>query len=279
MPVSEPAATTDAFLGGCFEVFQPVDGHRAGLDALLIAACVPRDLEGTLADFGAGAGVAGFAALCGCRAKQVDLIENAVPLASLTRRSVDLPANRHLKGRVRILEADILAPARERREAGLADQSYDFAITNPPYNDSSFRKPSSGGKAAAHMMSEDLLDRWMRAITAALKPGGRFVAILRPRSLTSLLAATGSRFGGLVLKPVQSRVDTPASRLLVGGVKGSRAPLAIVAPLIVHDQAGTLSSHVQAISCGAGFIDLFGERDYRPVETAPASEHLTASVD
>lgn len=278
-PLTEPACTLDAFLDGGFEVLQPVEGHRAGLDALLVAACVPRDQNGILADFGAGVGVAGLAAICSNDALKVDLIENAPGLVLLARKSIARPRNARIADRVRILNADILASARKRREAGILDERYDFVITNPPFNDRSFRKSPEGGKAAAHMMDGDLLEAWMRAMAASLKPGGRFTIILRPRSLAELLAATGSRFGGLVLKPVHSKSAASASRLLVGGIKGSRAALTIAQPLVVHTSGGSLSSEIQAISKGDGFIDLFEKPDSRQLETAAAREHLSASVE
>ena len=55
--------TRDMFHDAAFEILQPVNGHRAGLDALLLAAALPENAEGTVADLGAGAGTAGLAAL------------------------------------------------------------------------------------------------------------------------------------------------------------------------------------------------------------------------
>ncbi|TJW38699.1 MAG: methyltransferase, partial [Mesorhizobium sp.] len=41
-------------------------GHRAGMDAMMLAAAVPSSFAGRLADFGAGAGAAGLAVLSRC---------------------------------------------------------------------------------------------------------------------------------------------------------------------------------------------------------------------
>ena len=49
----------DAFHRGGFSLIQPLGrGHRSGVDAMIVAACVPVDLSGTVADFGSGSGAA-----------------------------------------------------------------------------------------------------------------------------------------------------------------------------------------------------------------------------
>ncbi|MER2607122.1 MAG: SAM-dependent methyltransferase, partial [Siculibacillus sp.] len=54
--------TLDRFLDGRLLLEQPVKGHhRAGLDAMLLAACVPETAEGVVVDLGAGIGTAGLA--------------------------------------------------------------------------------------------------------------------------------------------------------------------------------------------------------------------------
>ncbi|MFC6490557.1 methyltransferase, partial [Nitratireductor sp. GCM10026969] len=48
--------TIDAFHRGRFHLVQPAGkGHRAGLDAMLLAGAVPGNFSGRLADLGAGA--------------------------------------------------------------------------------------------------------------------------------------------------------------------------------------------------------------------------------
>ncbi|KJS21015.1 MAG: hypothetical protein VR78_00650, partial [Hoeflea sp. BRH_c9] len=54
-----PGYSVDAFHNGGFHLLQPLgSGHRAGMDAMLLAATVPEGARGTLADLGAGAGAA-----------------------------------------------------------------------------------------------------------------------------------------------------------------------------------------------------------------------------
>ena len=53
--------TLDDFLGGKVVVEQPAKGrHRAGLDAVYLAAAVSSRIRGHVVDLGAGVGTAGF---------------------------------------------------------------------------------------------------------------------------------------------------------------------------------------------------------------------------
>ena len=53
--------TEDAFLGGQLRLRQLKSGHRAGHDAMLLAAATPARPGDRVADFGAGVGAAGLA--------------------------------------------------------------------------------------------------------------------------------------------------------------------------------------------------------------------------
>ncbi len=80
--------TRDGFLGRRLVIAQPARGaHRAGLDALLLAASLPDDTGGTILDLGAGVGVAGLAAAVRLSTATVTLAEidpTAAALAGTT---------------------------------------------------------------------------------------------------------------------------------------------------------------------------------------------------
>lgn len=261
MPAStmnELETTTDAFLKGAIEVVQPVRGHRSGLDALLLAASVPGGAEGRLADFGAGTGVVGMAVACRCRNLTADLIERDASLTNLARRSLVLPVNGCFAARVTPVEADIATSAAVRREAGLEDESYNWVVANPPFNDLTHRASPDEGKAAAHMMDGDMLDRWLRSMAATAAPRGELRLILRPGNLAVLLSAAAGRFGNVRIKPVYGQPGEPAYRILVGGLKGSRAPLQILEPFQVHEVGGGFTPHAEAVFSGEAVIEMAG---------------------
>lgn len=68
-------STLDAFHRGAFHLIQPRRGHRAGMDAMMLAASLPGSFAGRLADLGSGAGAAGLAVATRCPDATVALVE------------------------------------------------------------------------------------------------------------------------------------------------------------------------------------------------------------
>jgi tRNA1(Val) A37 N6-methylase TrmN6 len=107
---------------------------------------------------------------------------------------------------------------------------------NPPFNDPGDRKTPDALKAAAHAMTEDLFESWLRTANAIMRPGGQLSLIARPESIAEIVAACGRRFGGIEISAIHPRAGENAVRILVTGIKGSRARLSLRAPLIMHEQ-------------------------------------------
>jgi len=59
----------------------------------------------------------------------------------------------------------------------------------------------------------------------------------------------------LLARPACARRGASAHRLIVSGVKGSKAPLRITAPLILHGADGRLTAEADAIHRGDASID------------------------
>ncbi|MGB3832242.1 MAG: methyltransferase, partial [Mesorhizobium sp.] len=78
-----PPHTVDAFHRGRFWLVQPERaGHRAGMDAMMLAAAVPSAFAGQIADFGAGAGAAALSVLSRCPKARAVLVERAEEMAA-----------------------------------------------------------------------------------------------------------------------------------------------------------------------------------------------------
>jgi tRNA1(Val) A37 N6-methylase TrmN6 len=251
----EAELTSDLWLGGRLTLVQPRRGHRVGSDAALLAAAT--DLaEGRLVDAGAGVGAVGLAVLSRSGRSAADLIEIDPALASLAAENA---GRNGLRSRTRVIQADILeAPA--RRAAGLEEEAADLVVTNPPFFEPGAARISPDqGKARAHVFAGPAVSAplvaWIRACLALLKPGGRFALIHRPDALAAILSATEARIGALALLPVHPRVDASAHRLLVSGVKGSKAPLRIAPAFVLHGADGRLTPEAAAVHRGEALID------------------------
>ena len=129
--------TEDAFLGGQLLLRQPKSGHRAGHDAILLAAATPAKSGDRVADFGAGVGAAGLALATRVAGIQLVLVEIAADLAELARGNA----------RTNAIAADIVAldltdSAENFASVGLAPDSLDVVLMNPPFNDAARHRAS-----------------------------------------------------------------------------------------------------------------------------------------
>ncbi len=254
-PDNPVKSSVDAFYYGGFHVMQPLEtGHRSGQDALFLAACLPSDASGKLADLGAGAGVAGLAAATLNPIMEVTLVELNPVMAGLARRSAGLEENRHLQGRIGVVEADVTLKGRERVAAGLVDNSFDHVLMNPPYNHSGQRKSPDLMKQQAHAISGEGIAAWLRTASAILKPGGNLVMIYRSETLPEVLSAASGRFGDIRLLPLHSRGGQAAKRVIILARAGSRGPMRILPGITVHDENGQFTEKVKAVFAGKGLL-------------------------
>ncbi|BBE70930.1 tRNA1(Val) (adenine(37)-N6)-methyltransferase [Oharaeibacter diazotrophicus] len=246
------AITRDGFLGGRLVVAQARRGaHRAGLDAVLLAAALPDGTRGHVLDLGAGVGVAGMAAACRLAEVTVDLVEIDPDTAVLARDNVAANAG-VLGGRVAVIEADVLAPAAVRAAAGLVPNGADHVVLNPPFHPADRARPSpAADRARAHSLPADDLERWMRAAVRLARPGGTVTIVFRADELPRLFAAIGPRLGSLSVLPVHARAGEAAIRVLVRGRPQGRAPLRLLPGFVLHEGDGGWRPEADAVLRGA----------------------------
>lgn len=237
MPASETVSeTVDAFHRGRFHLVQPKGrGHRAGMDAMLLAALVDAAGPVKVADLGAGAGAAGLAVAARLDTARVTLVERSPEMLAFAAKSLKLAENIGISERVALVEADVTLTGRARVAAGLPDDAFDHVIMNPPFNDAGDRRTPDALKAEAHAMTDGLFESWIRTAGAIMIPGGQLSLIARPQSIAEIIDACGRRFGGLEVTPVYPRAGENAVRILVTAIKGSKARLNLRASLLMHD--------------------------------------------
>src|SRR5437868_6391115 len=146
--------TEDAFLGGQLRLRQPKSGHRAGHDAMLLAASTPARSGDRVVDFGAGVGAAGLALARRVAGIELVLVEIDPGLAALAR---DNAAANALAADVVVL--DVTSNASAFAAAGLTPDSADVVLMNPPFNDSERHRASPDkGREIAHMATAGTLE-------------------------------------------------------------------------------------------------------------------------
>lgn len=243
----------DALFGGLLRLSQLPRGHRAGTDGVLLAASTSPDAI-RIADFGASTGLVGLRAAQINTEARVTLFEQDAEAAALGRANI---AANGLGARVDVAEGDALASGALKawREV------FDCVLTNPPFHEAGrSRMPVS--KSAAYVMKPQGevsgLEVWIKRATSILAPRGKLALIHRAEEAGAILTALKGRFGGVRLIFVHPRLDQPAIRVLAGAIKGSRAPLTVLPPLVLHEGDGRFTPITESLNRGMGRMPLFG---------------------
>jgi tRNA1(Val) A37 N6-methylase TrmN6 len=244
--------TEDAFLGGRLRLRQPKSGHRAGHDAMLLAAATSARVGDRVVDFGAGVGAAGLAVatrIAGIRIVLIEIDKALVELARGNAVSNRIEAN--------VVAMDLAASAETFAGAGLAPDSVDVVLMNPPFNDSKRHRPSPDkSREIAHVADAATLESWIHAARRILKSGGVLTLIWRADGLGQVFAALDRGFGSLAILPVHGNAATPAIRVLVRAIKGGRAPTALYPGLMLNDESGVPNKQVDEVLAGRGVLPL-----------------------
>jgi tRNA1(Val) A37 N6-methylase TrmN6 len=244
--------TEDAFLGGQLRLRQPRSGHRAGHDAMLLAAATLARSGDRVVDFGAGVGAAGLAVAKRVAGIELVLVEIDSMLAGLAR---DNAAANAIPAEIVVL--DVTATAAAFDAAGLGADSVDVVLMNPPFNDPVRHRASPDeARRSAHVATAATLESWIHASRRILKSGGVLTLIWRADGLGEVLAALDRGFGSLAILPVHSDAATPAIRVLIRALKGGKAPTRIHAALMLNDQSSAPNKQLQDVLAGKGILPL-----------------------
>lgn len=235
--------TADTALGGRLKLVQSASGHRAGHDAILLAAAAPN--AGNAIDFGAGVGTAGLALLAREIAQRVTLVEIDPELAALARENTK---QNGFDERTEVLAGDVGA-------MDLPRDAFDLIIMNPPFNDETrHRPPQDAAKAAAYSANEGLIGDWIAAAHRACKTGGAIVLIHRPESTLQILKSLEGRFGAIETIPVFPKPGSAAIRLIVRATKGRKTPTKLLPGITLCETDGSPSEAAENILRGGAAL-------------------------
>ena len=246
--------TEDAFLGGRLRLRQPKSGHRAGHDALLLAAATPARPGDRVVDLGAGVGAAGLALARRVEGLKLVLVEIDSALADHARGNAAANA---ISADVVVL--DVTSDAAAFAAAGLAPDSFDVVLMNPPFNDSLRHRASPDqARVSAHVATAATLESWVHASRRILKSGGALSLIWRADGLADVLAALDKDFGAIAVLPVHPKPGAAAIRVLVRATKGNRSPLALLPGFLLADADGKPTAAAEAVLRAAEALSLTG---------------------
>ena len=225
----------DRFLGGRIVVRQPAVGFRSGLDAVMLAAAIPTNVGGDVLELGAGAGVASLCLAVRVPTYTVTGVEIDAALSDLANANAEANG---MAARVRFVANDIFAlPAELKRE-------FAHVFSNPPFHGGDGVVPPDAGRQRA-LHDSGRLAEWLETGIRRTASGGTFTAIIRADRLGEALAVLPAT--GVIVFPLWPRVDVPAKRVVVQLRKGSRAALAVLPGLVLHEGDGEYTCAADAV--------------------------------
>jgi tRNA1(Val) A37 N6-methylase TrmN6 len=217
---------------------------------MLLAAATSARSGDRVVDFGAGVGAAGLAVAKRVAGIELALIEIDQALAALARANA---AQNAIAADVIVLD---VTSAAAFAAAGLAPDSVDVVLMNPPFNDAARHRASPDkAREIAHVARAATLESWIHAGRRILKSGGVLTLIWRADGLVNVLAALDRGFGSLAILPVHGDAKNPAIRVLIRAIKGGKAPTEMHAALMLNE-SGVPNKQVQDVLAGKGVLPI-----------------------
>ncbi len=227
----------DRMLGGRVALRQPLQGFRAGLDAVLLAAFVPAAPGKRVLEAGCGSGAVFLCLAARVPGLSVTAVEREASMAALAR------GNAAANGvAAEVIEGDVA-------DLGLARGLVpcDHAFANPPYWPGGTPPPGAVRRAATHEGCSGLA-AWAAFLAASLRAGGTLSLVLPAARFDAGVAALrAAGCGSVTLLPVAPRAGAPAKRVLLGGRRGGRGPARLLPALVLHEEGGAFTAAAQAV--------------------------------
>ena len=235
LPTSE-----DAFLGGRLTLRQPLEGFRAAIDPLFLAAAVPAEEGESVLDLGCGIGTAALAILTrvpSVRATGLDIDGSLVALAK---------ENAAANGMATQFEA-LRGDVSDTRQV-LGERLFDHVCCNPPHVEAGGgTRSQEAARDRAKQEGAVALDDWIEAALRHLRPKGSFTLVHRADRLEALLAGLSGRAGDIAVFPLWPGAGRPAKRVVLRARKGLRSPTRMLPGLVLHRPEGGYSTEADAV--------------------------------
>lgn len=231
----------DDLILGNLKVFQPRQGYRFSLDAVLLAHFPADTRIRQVIELGSGSGVVSL--LMAWRAPQarITAIEVQPAMVGRSRRSVILNG---LQEQIDIIEADI-----RETEKILPGGIAELVLSNPPFWRKGEGKVSHDPEEAVarHEIMLDLPELVEKGAYLLL-PGGKIDIIHRADRLDEAMELFRSyKIPVRRLRFIHSFRERAARLVLIEGVKNPPGPVTIMPPLIIYEQPGVYSQELRNI--------------------------------
>jgi tRNA1(Val) A37 N6-methylase TrmN6 len=235
-----PALSEDSLLGGRVRLCQPVDGARASIDPVFLAASVPVEPGQVVLDIGCGTGAA---MLCVAAREPQCRVTGLERQRELVRIAGDNAILNGMATRASVMVGDLLQPP-PRISAG----AFDHVMANPPYLERGrANEPASSARAEATIEGDAQLGDWVRFALTMVRPQGTVTFVHRADRIDAILGQIAGRAGGVVVFPLWPGQGRAASRILVQARKQVASPARLAVGLILHEPDGRFTAAADAV--------------------------------
>ena len=237
--------TEGALLGGRVWHAQPREGHRTGLEPVLLAAIVPARPGERVLEGGTGSGAALLCLAARVQGLRGVGVERDPDVAALARANM---AANGFDG-LTVLTGDL---------AGLRPEGvFDHALANPPWHGIGTVSPEPL-REAAKRGAPGLIAAWARHLAAPLRHRGTLSLVAAVAALPACLAGLAEAgCGSPTVLPLWPRAGQPARLVLLQGVKGGRGPCRLLHGLALHADDGRFTAAAEAVLRGGAALALW----------------------
>lgn len=240
MQIYGKEVTTDDLQNGYY-IYQPADGFRFGVDAVLLSEFSRIKPGENVLDMGTGTGIIPILLAAKTKGRHFTGLEIQEFSAAVAKESVLL---NKLEERIDIVNGDI-------KEASklFGNESFNVIVSNPPYMiaDHGLRNDADEKYIARH---EALctFDDIAREASRVLISKGRFYLIHRPFRLAELFMTLKKyKLEPKRMRLVHSYVDKEPQMVLIEASKGGNSGIKIEKPLIIYEKGGEYTEELKEI--------------------------------
>ncbi len=230
------SSTREFLLGGRVRHAQGLQGHRTGIEPVLLAACIPARPGELVLEGGTGSGAALL-----CLAHRVAGIsgigiEREPGQVAVAR--ANLAANGW--GDLAVIEADL--------ESWAPDLVFDHGFANPPWHADAATASPDAARDLARRAPPGLFALWATRLAAGLRHRGTLSFVTSAATIPQCLDAfTRAGCGSHTIFPLWPKAGRPAKLVLLQAVRGGRGPARLLPGLVLHAAEGGYTEAARAV--------------------------------